>query len=338
MNRRQLLGAAGAGVASALAGCGGLGGSANGNGGETATAQSDPARYAAWMPADVTGTVRAVTLQYDALADLQSTPTGSSTPTPTPTPETVTTPEGRSSDPLVAGTTRNLFAIALLASVAATDVPSLVEPSGGTDQITLTDASLVFEGSYDTETLASSPTDANNEETKSNGEFTYYTPSEGTTITAVGEETVVLLADSAVSDPEAAVDSVVTLATGEGTTYASEQPAFDTLSRRLTGNTLSAISYSGEAFFTTPATETEDSESFPLRATGLSGDAVGMATNMTLEEETYTARAAITYTSADAVDGEDAIADAVGYAADGQSVTIDGDTATVSGTYDRINL
>ena len=327
MNRRTAISTLGAGVVATVAGCGGEPASET-----TSETAGNFAPYAEWVTATAASsaeTVRAFSLGYDTLQAFSQTET-----------ETQTTVAGQTDDPLYTAGLSNVLAVGFVGGFAlgSAGLSSLVQANQPTERISVASDAVIVEGSFDTESVGQSVTDAGLSEIATDDGYTLYSQSPDapneTGVTAVGSGVTITTLAEEVSDSVARTKNLIDAASGAATRYTSEDGAFRRLSRTVPDGGGTSIVYPGEGLFSTPTAD-EGGDTTAFQALPLSGNAVGAAAASDVTGDTLDVRLALQYVSADAVDDRSAIASAVGTTATGREITVEGPTVVVSGSYAR---
>lgn len=267
----------------------------------------------------------------------------SQTPTPTPTP----TPEGTDTpiDPIFGFPTQ--FLVAALFSgfaLANFNLGQIASDTGGTERIHAPGNSLVFQGSFDTDSLASRVGESDATESGTYEGYTLYEMGSGEDAAALAtsEDAVVHASvDEQVSDPRGVVEATIDAGAGNATRYGSENAAYEDLVTALPTEQIMGIAFKPGGDVNTPTPtpapgEGGGSSFFEIRPFQLEGTVRGYASALSFPQEdatSVTARMAIRYASAGEVDDRTTIADQAAPNAADVSVTINGPLVVVAATY-----
>ena len=269
---------------------------------------------------------------------------GSQTPTPTPTP----TPEGTDApvDPILGYPTQFLLA-ALFSGFALANfnLGQIASETGPAERIHAPGNSLVFEGTYDTDSLASKVGESDATESGTYEGYTLYEMGSGedAATLAFSEAAVVhASADEQVSDPRSVVEATIDAGAGNATRYGSENAAYDDLVTALPTEQIMGIAYAPGGDVNTPTPtpapgEGGGSSFFEIRPFQLEGTVRGYASALSFpqsqDQESVTVRMAIRYASASEVDDRSRIAEQAAPRAPDVSVNVSGPLAVVAATY-----
>jgi len=270
------------------------------------------------------------------------------TPTPTPTPQGTQAPI----DPILGYPTSFLLA-ALFSGFALANfgLGQVASEDGGTERIHGAGNGLVFEGSFDTETLASTVGESGASETGSYEGFTLYGSGSGESRAVLGlsgEALVHASSGEQVSDPRAVVESAIDASLGNATSYGSEHGAYEDLVTALPTRQVMGITFSSSGGLNqgtptptpTPSMGGGSGSFFEIRDFDLGGTVRGLASSLGYgrNQESATAEMAIRYASAGEVDDADTIQSQVAPQAGDVSVATSGSLAVVTATYTEADV
>lgn len=351
MRRRRFLktgGAAGFVGTLALSGCQGNGdgtddeaddgttdaggdGTGDGSGGGTTAPYAKWVYESAYAGAEDPG-ISAISLRYQTLS--QSTDDegdGGDSETP--------------DDPLLGITASYLIgaALAIGFGVGAAPIGDAAEEGGPTEIATVASGGTILEGAYDPDAIGTAIEEGDGSTVGTDGDYTLYETSGFSAQTlAVSEDAIIGASEGdSVTDSEARVGEIIDTQTGDVTPYVEQDDDFAALASALPERDLTAIQYlpDGNVFEVEDSGEDSegDSEFAGPSDLGLSGTARGIALSTTIDNEaqSLTTSIAIKYASADEADDRATVESAIGTAATDQSITVDGDTVIVEGTYDE---
>jgi hypothetical protein len=333
-------------------------GSDSGDGGTTGAATSTPTPTAPSQT--VAGGARA---PYDDWASTETYASGevgafsvragtgqtsSQTATPTPTPQGTQAPV----DPIL-GYPTGFLLTALFSGFALSQfgLGQVAAEDGGTERIHSAGNGLVFEGSFDTETLTSAVGESRATESGSYEGFTVYGVGSGDSRAVLGlsgEALVHASADEQVSDPRAAVESTIDAGLGNATAYGNEHPAYEDLVTALPTGPIMGLTFSTDGGLNqgtptptpTPSMGGGSGSFFEIRDFDLGGTVRGLASGLTYgqNQESATAEMAIRYASAGEVDSADTIQSQIAPQAGDASVAISGSLAVVTANYTEADV
>ena len=350
MRRRRFLktgGTAGFVGTLALAGCQGNGdgtddeadngttdagdGTGDGSGGGTAAPYAKWVYESAYEGAEDPG-INAISLRYQTLSE-SSSDDGDGGESETP------------DDPLIGVTASYLIgaALAIGFGVGAAPIGDAGEEGGPTEIATVASGGTILEGAYDPDAIGTAIEEADGSTVGTDGDYTLYeTTGLATQTIAVSEDAIIGASEgNSVSDPETRVGEIIDTQTGDVTPYAEQDDDFAALASALPERDLMGIQYlpDGNVFEVEDSGEGSegDSEFAGPSDLGLSGTARGIAlsTSIDSEAQSLTTSMAIKYASADEADDRATVESALGTEATDRSVTVDGDTIIVEGTYDE---
>lgn len=271
----------------------------------------------------------------------QSTPSGP-TPTPTPTPEGTDAPI----DPILGYPTTYLVAALFSGfALASFNVGEVASDSGGADRIHVPGESLVFEGSFDTDSLQSRVGESEASESGTYEGYAMYEIGSGEDLAVLGvsgEALVHASAGETVSDPRSVAESTIDAGAGSATPYGNDNPAYEELVTALPEATVMGVSFAkeGDANRDTPTPTPEaggggGSNFFEIKDFDLEGTVRGFATAWTFEQdqESTTPQMAIRYASESEVDDVSLIKEQAAPRAANVSVTTSGVLVVVAATY-----
>lgn len=326
-DRRTFLAGLVAAGAAATAGCseGRLG--ADTDGGE-------PARYSDFVASEgVEESVAVLSFDWAALGSLQDTET-EETPTPTPGEGGTAGDDALAAYP-IGVLFGGLFAIGFTAGVAG--LGRLGEFDGPSDRIHFVGRSgLVFEGTYEPETVTEGLTEAGLSESGSYEGYELYEGdvTAGQTTVAVSESIVTLVtAGDGVTDPTATTERLLDSEAEQIERLRAADEAFDRLTRRLSSGAIESVQYAVEGDVRDAGTETESDGGTSPAEIGLEGEIRGLASSASLTETEFTSRMAFLFASEDEVPERADLEVELGAAASDREITIDGRLVSVSGTY-----
>jgi|GEM_PF-1962559 len=274
--------------------------------------------------------------------------TESQTPTPTPTPEGTQAPI----DPILGYPTSFLLA-ALFSGFALANfgLGRVASEDGGTERIHGPGNALVFEGSFDAETLASTVSESDASETGSYEGYTLYGSGSGESRAVLGlsgEAIVHASSGEQVSDPRAVVESTIDASIGSATSYGSEHGAYEDLVTALPTRPVMGVTFSSSGGLNqgtptptpTPSMGGGSGDFFEIRDFDLDGTVRGLASGLSYGEnqESATAEMAIRYASAGEVDDPGTIQSQAAPRAGDVSVATSGSLAVVTATYTQADV
>lgn len=333
MDRRQfvkLAGIASVATTGALAGCqGGGNGTENGDNGNGSVGGSS-AGYNTWLTedADSSGSVTAISLDADALSELQS--------------DDQTTSENNEQvqqDALASTPISYLLAASLAVGFGTADL-GLSNVSGENSSAEtqhVLSGGFVFEGSFDTDEIGSSVQSAVGGEPTEYGGYTLYEQSEsGSSRTvAISEDTIVASTTNSdsVTDPASRARAIIDTGNGDADSYSDTEPPFNQLSTALPSQMIMGTAYSPDGGALESSSEDSFGDFTTIGDTDLSGNALGVAASADFSSESLTPSVAIRYESESEVDDRSTIESALGSQASNRTVSIDGPLVVVSGEY-----
>jgi len=300
----------------------------------SSVASGSTAPYDAWATPAVfsSETVQATTVELEALASAESegtpTPTQSGTQGPT--------------DPVVGLALR--FAIGAAFSgfaLASFGVGDAVSEGGPSERIHVVGNALVFEGSYDVDSLGSTIEESQGSESGTYDGYTLYSSgSEDEPALAVSGDSLVTVA-SEVEDAQAVVEAAIDAKAGDAPAYSAEQDAYADLTTVLDSREITGLAYSpdGPINAGTPTpTPTPSagggSDFFDIGEFVPDGDVRGYAVGLsTTDSETGTAQIAFRFSDPSQVGDVDELASQVAPNAMDVSTTSAGAIVRVTATY-----
>jgi len=303
----------------------------DGSGGGTTAPYAKWVYESAYEGAEDPG-ISAVSLRYQTLSESSSDDgDGGNSETP--------------DDPLIGVTASYLIgaALAIGLGVGAAPIGDAAEEGGPTEIATVASGASILEGTYDPDAIGTAIEEADGSTVGTDGDYTLYeTTGFSAQTLAVSEDAIVSASEGdSVPDPEARVGEIIDTQTGDVTPYVEQDEDFATLAGALPERDLMAVQYlpDGNVFEVEDTGEDAegDSEFDGPSDLGLSGTARGIALSTTVDSEaqSLTTSMAIKYASADEADDRAAVESALGTEATGRSITVDGDTIIVEGTYDE---
>jgi len=270
------------------------------------------------------------------------------TPTPTPTPQGTQAPI----DPILGYPTGFLFA-ALFSGFALSGfgLGQVASEDGGTERIHGAGKGLVFEGSFDAETLATRVGESQATEAGTYEGYTLYSNGSGengAVLGLSGEALVHASAGEDVSDPRTVVEDSIDAGLGNGTSYGSEHGAYEDLVTALPTRPVMGLTFSSSGGLNqgtptptpTPSMGGGSGDFFEIRDFDLEGTVRGLASALSYGEnqESATAEMAIRYESASEVDDTGTIQSQAAPQASDVSVTTSGALAVVTATYTQADV
>lgn len=300
------------------------------------------AGYDSWVGSNAVedGTIGTLTISTEVYQSLQNEETDTSTPTSTTDADTET-------DPLV-GIPATYLVGALFGlgfGLSGAGVSGLIEEDGLAERAHLLTPGIVLEGSFDTDSVSSSVSNAGGESVDSYQDYTLFRQASGGTETAVavsGDAIVVVNGSDGTSNPAARLRKLLAVDAGEASRYRNESVDYDSLVTALPARGVMGISFDsngGVLDSDDGSSAAGDSSSTGLVGFGdlpLDGDAVGGATSASISSNKVTSAVVILYASKEDVDTRADIEAALGSQANSRSVSIDGRTVYVEGTYEEL--
>lgn len=335
MDRRTFVKVAGMASVAATAGMAGCQG--GGDDGSTDDSPSDgsisggaTARYNQWLYADaVEGSESfAVSLDWETASNQQSSQS------------TASSDESLRDDALAITPISWLFVGALSVGFGLSQLGlnSAVEEGGPTEYVHVASGGIIIEGSYDTESLATSIEQAGASQVEEYNGYTLYQQS-GTQGTAIGlsSETVVVVQGSGenVSDPLARVKGIIDAGAGERTLLSEDSESFNDVANALPNRSVMGAAHRPEPEPLNSSSGEEGGDT-GLSQTDLDGEVDAIATSADVSQGSMTSAMAIRYTSEGEVNAKADIEAAIGSQASNQSVTIDGPLVVIEGEYDAL--
>jgi len=291
------------------------------------------AAYDAWATSGVFSgeTVQASTVEMQAL---QSPSMG---PTPTPTPGGTQGPiDPILGLPLVFSLTAAFSGFAL----AGFGLSQMASEGGPTERIHVVGDAVVFEGSYDVESVTSTATGSQASESGSYGGHTLLSSGQGSAMLAASENTLITTGSEA-SDPQAVVEAAIDAAAGSATAYSAEHDAYADLASVLDAHPITGLAFSPEGPINagtptptpTPSMGGGSSDFLNMSDFNPEGAIHGYASGLSSVEGEATAQIAFRYASSSEVGDTDALASGVAPSSNDVSVASSGSLVLVTAGY-----
>jgi len=320
---------------------GGDGGSDGGDGGMATPTSSlgsgSLAPYDAWATPAVFNSepVNAFTVDTQALSET------SSTSTPTPSPQGTQGPV----DPALGLPLGFLFAATFSGfALAGFGLRQMDSEDGPAQRIHSAGSALVFEGSYDVDSVTSMVGESQASESGTYGGYTLFSTGEEGSVLAVSGDSLITTGSDA-SDPQAVVEAAVDAAAGNAPAYSADRPAYSDLAGALDSQQVTGLAYSPEGPINagtptptpTPSMGGGGGDLFNIGDFRPDGDVRGYATGLSFDDEQATAQLAFRFTGADQVGDVDALASEVAPSASDASVASSGSLVLITATYTELS-
>lgn len=246
-------------------------------------------------------------------------------------------------DPLLA-LPRAYFVLGLLGAglrIGGLGLGRLTAEDGPAELLHFAGGGLVLEGAFDPTTIGSTLAEQGLTEDEEYGGYTIFRRSreERVTVVAVAAEAVIIAASGDdIDDPAAIARTLVDAGNGDATPYRETEPAYADLATAFDERMVMSVNYASdggpfERDGTATPTATGRGGAVDVQQVDLEGEALGVASTMQISGEEVRTAMAIRYASAEAVDDEGDIGDALGGHAESLSVEVQGPMVLVTGTY-----
>lgn len=246
-------------------------------------------------------------------------------------------------DPLVYLTASLSQGVGIAGAVLAGEagLSRLVEDGGPAERMHVGGA-YVLEGSYDTERIATDVEEAGFSATDSYQGFELYNTDDVEPVVAFDDDFVAFGVDDETMDvsPRTALEATIDTERGDRSRASEELPAFADLGTALPSLDFVGARYDGTGALFEPSEEEAEPGSIQLvygpGDVEIEGEALGYAAAFDATDAPETTfHLAIRFANAEAVDGTDAIREAVAPSAADATVSVEGPLAVVEGTYER---
>lgn len=234
-----------------------------------------------------------------------------------------------------------LFAGALAVGLGLSQLGlnAAAQEGGPTEFVHIVSSGIVLEGSYDTDSLASSIEQAGGSESEEYNGYTIYENS-GTNAGAIAlsSETIIVVQSSSdgVSDPTARVKGIIDAESGSKTLLSESSDSFNDIVNALPNRSVMGGVYSEEAEALNSSSDGQQGTQTGFSETDLDGMVNAIASSANVSQDGMTSAVAIRYTSESEVNARADIEAAVGHMGTNQSVTIDGPLVVVEAEYDSV--
>lgn len=252
------------------------------------------------------------------------------------TEEETTTAGESQSDPLVTNPLGIYVAAAFLSfSYAQMGLSPILEGmdegSSPIDRWILVGGNSVFEGSFDTDELATGFEEAGYDDPSEVGDFSLYVHSDNSHAVGVRSDTIVAVSDDELEDPGSVATAIIDAGRGEGTRHHEQSDTFDRVTRAVTsGDIIYGVLPETGTFEPEDDEESNDIEYSVSPFTGATGLSQSLAIDP--DAERVTARAGVVYDSEDDVD-TDRLESGLGNGADEFDLRQDGREVSIEATY-----